>query len=80
MTRLYQVEVTFSGERVSEHTIMAADALTAINLIEARYGPPPEVTYKTIHHENGVKEHVLVVMDWHGYCFLARHVDQGIAT
>ncbi|MBN1221017.1 MAG: hypothetical protein JXM69_19000 [Anaerolineae bacterium] len=65
---------------MSEHTIMAADALTAINLIEARYGPPPEVTYKTIHHENGVKEHVLVVMDWHGYCFLARHVDQGIAT
>ncbi|MBN1994691.1 MAG: hypothetical protein JW953_18470 [Anaerolineae bacterium] len=76
MFRLYQVEVSFSGQKVSEHTIEAPDALSAINLIETQYGEPPEVQYKTIHHENGVKEHVLVVLDWHGYCFLARNISR----
>ena len=72
MTHLYQVEVSFSGQRVSEHTIEASDALSAINLIEAQYGEPPKIQYKTIHHENGAIEHVLIVLDWHGYTFLAR--------
>lgn len=72
MTHVYQVEVSFSGQRVSEHTIEASDAMSAINLIETKYGEPPEVKYKTIHHENGTTEHVLVVSDWHGYSFLAR--------
>jgi hypothetical protein len=72
MTHVYQVEVSFSGQRVSEHIVEASDAMSAINLIETEYGEPPEVKYKTIHHENGTKEHVLVVSDWHGYSFLAR--------
>ena len=50
----------------------AADALAAINLVESTYGEPPEVEYKTIHHEDGTKEIALVVVGWHGYTFLAR--------
>ena len=50
MTHLYQVEVSFSGQRVSEHTVEASDALSAINLIEAAYGEPPEIKYKTIYN------------------------------
>ena len=72
MTHLYQVEVSFSGQRVSEHLVEAADALSAINLIETEYGEPPEIKYKTIYHENGAQEYVLDVSDWHGYSFLAR--------
>ncbi len=72
MTHQYVIEVSRNGETVSEHVVEASDALTAINLIEAEYGEPPTVEYKTIHHESGVKETVLVVMDWHGFCFHAR--------
>jgi hypothetical protein len=32
---------------------------------------------KTIYHENGSIEHVLVVLDWHGYCFHARKKENG---
>ena len=72
MSHRYVIEVSFNGEKVSEHIISASDALAAINSIEAQYGEPPKVEYKTIYHENGSREHVLVVMDWHGYCFHAR--------
>ena len=77
MTYQYVVEVSFNGETVSKHFIEAADALTAINRIEAQYGEPPKITTKTIYHENGSIEHVLVVMDWHGYCFHARKKENG---
>jgi hypothetical protein len=77
MTHAYVVEVSFNGELVSEHFIEAADALSAINRIEAQYGEPPRITTKTIYHENGSIEHVLVVMDWHGYCFHARKKENG---
>jgi hypothetical protein len=72
MSSLYQVEVFVRGEVVSVRTIEALDALAAINLVEADYGEPPEVEYKTIFHEDGTREHVLVVSGWHGYSFLAR--------
>ncbi len=70
----YYVEVTFSGRWVSEHTIEAPDALSAINLVEAQYGPPPQIAYKTIFHEDGSKEYILDASGWHGYSFLARRV------
>jgi hypothetical protein len=68
----YQVQVFFSGQLIAQHIVDAADALSAINLVEANYGEPPEVAYKTIHHEDGTKERILVVSSWHGYSFLAR--------
>jgi hypothetical protein len=74
MTSLYRVEVFASGRFVSEHTVEAANALAAINMVEATYGEPPEVEYKTIHHEDGTKETALVVIGWHGYTFLARDI------
>jgi hypothetical protein len=74
MNHWYRIEVSFSGKWVSEHTIEAPDALTAINLIEAQYGLPAQVEYKTVFHENGSKEHILDVSDWHGYSFLARQI------
>jgi hypothetical protein len=77
MIHQYLVEVSFSGETVSEHFIEAADALSAINQIEAEYGEPPKIATKTIYHENGSVEHVLVVTDWHGYCFHARRRKNG---
>jgi hypothetical protein len=77
MTHQYIVEVSFSGEFVSEHKIEATDALSAINQIELEYGEPPVIVTKTIYHENGSIEHVLVVMDWHGYCFHARKIENG---
>ncbi len=74
MTRWYRIEVSFSGRWVSEHTVEAPDALTAINLIETQYGVSAQVAYKTIFHEDGTKEHILDVSGWHGYSFLARPI------
>ena len=76
MTSLYRVDIMTNGRHVAEYTIEAADALSAINLVEANYGPPPEIEYKTIYHENGSKEHVLVVSGWHGYSFIARQINK----
>jgi hypothetical protein len=78
MTYRYVVEVSSNGVRVSEHYIEAADALSAINRVETEYGEPPKTVTKTIYHENGAIEHVLVVMDWHGYCFHARKKEFGV--
>jgi hypothetical protein len=71
MTR-YRVEVFANGQLITTHQVEAPDALSAINLVEERYGEPPQVAYKIIHHEDGTKERVLVVTSWHGYSFLAR--------
>ena len=49
MTRLYQVEVSMRGQTIAEYTVEALDALTAINLVEAEYGEPPQVGDKTVH-------------------------------
>jgi hypothetical protein len=76
MMASYQIQVFFSGEFIAEHKIEAASALSAINLVEANYGEPPEVAYKTIYHEDGTKERILVVSSWHGYTFLARDIDR----
>ena len=76
MTSLYQVEVFASGRFVAEHTVEAADALAAIELVEARYGEPPELEYKTTQHEDGTWETALVVIGWHGYTFMARKVEK----
>lgn len=72
MTNLYYVQVFVKGEMISERSIEAFDALSAINLVEADYGEPPQVEYKTIHHEDGRKELALVVSNWHGYSFVVR--------
>ena len=74
MTSLYRVEVFVSGSLMAEHTVEAADALAAIDLIEARYGEPPELEHKTTQHEDGTWETALVVIGWHGYTFMARKV------
>jgi hypothetical protein len=80
MTSLYYVEVLARGEIVSEHHIEAPDALSAINVVEAYYGEPPEVEYKTIFHEDGTKEQVLMVSGWHGYSFLARRINSSTSS
>ncbi len=72
MASLYRVEVFIAGRFLSAHTVEAQDALAAINLVEAEYGEPPQVEYKTIHHEDGTKEAALMVTGWHGYSFVAR--------
>ncbi len=74
MSRVYCVEVSRRGEVITEFTVEAPDALAAIDLVEARYGEPPQVEYKTVHHENGTKENLLVINEWHGYSFLAREI------
>jgi hypothetical protein len=73
MTSDYRVEVFATGRLIAEHTVEAADALAAINLVEASYGEPPEVEYRTTHHEDGTRETALVVIGWHGYTFIARN-------
>lgn len=80
MSSLYRVEVFRNGRRVSTYRIEAVDALRAINAVEAHYGDPPQVAYKTIFHEDGTQETVLVVSGWHGYSFLARAVNEGTAA
>jgi hypothetical protein len=72
MTSTYRVDVFSRGHLVAVHTIEASDGLAAINAVEARYGEPPQVEYKTIHHDDGSKETMLVVVGWHGYTFNAR--------
>lgn len=74
MTKLYQVEVFSQGVLIKLHTVEASDALAAINLVEASYGPPPKVEFSTIQLESGKKEHALVVSDWHGFSFVARQL------
>lgn len=74
MARCYRIEVSMRGSVIAEYTVEAPDALAAINQVEAQYGPPPQVEFKTAHPESGIKEHSLLVLDWHGYCFLAREV------
>lgn len=70
----YQIEVFSRGELIHLHTVEAVDALTAINLIEPEYGPPPRIEFATVQLESGKKEHLMVVSDWHGYSFLARKI------
>ncbi len=74
MMMLYQIEVFSRGEFIINHTVEAPDALTAINLVEARYGEPPRMEETTIYLEDGRKEHLLLVTAWHGYSFVARQV------
>ena len=76
MTGSYQVEVFASGRFVAEHTVEAADALAAIELVEAKYGEPPDLEYKTTQHEDGTWETALVVVGWHGYTFMARNINK----
>ena len=74
MANLYRVQVFARGEVISERTVKASDALTAINRVEIGYGEPPQVEYKTVQHEDGRKELALVVSNWHGYTFVARRL------
>jgi hypothetical protein len=74
MTSAFRIEVFVTGQLIAEHTVEAANALAAINLVEASYGEPPEVEYKTTHHEDGTRETALVVSGWHGYTFMARNI------
>jgi len=48
--------------------------LSAINLVEAGYGMPPRIEDAVVELEGGRKEHLLVVLDWHGYSFMARQI------
>lgn len=79
MSSLYRVEVFRNGRRVSTYIIEAVDALRAIDAVEANYGEPPQVAYKTIFHEDGTQETVLMVSGWHGYSFLARAINDAAA-
>ena len=72
MTNWYRVEVFVSGQLVAEHLAAGSDALAAINVVEAHYGTSPKIEETTIQLESGKKEHILVVLDWHGYSFVAR--------
>lgn len=74
MATWYRIEVFSRGEYIINHTVEAPDALTAINLVEARYGEPPRVEETTVYLEDGKKEHLLVVSAWHGYSFVARQI------
>lgn len=74
MVNLYCVQIYVKGEMISERSIEAPDALSAINLVEADYGEPPQVEYKTVQHEDGRRELALVVSNWHGYSFMARRI------
>jgi len=71
----YQVAVYIRGQLVASHTVEAPDGLYAINLVEGQYGEPPQVQYKTVHHEDGSKETALVVVGWHGYSFEVRRIE-----
>lgn len=72
---VYRVDVFSRGEFITNHTVEAADALTAINRVEASYGQPPKVEDLTVYLEDGKKEHLLQVSDWHGFSFEARRVN-----
>lgn len=74
MLRRYRVEVYSRGVFISNHTIEAEGALAAINLVEAQYGQPPKVEETTVYFDDGKKEHMLIVSDWHGYSFEARQL------
>ncbi|MBI1881656.1 MAG: hypothetical protein HYR94_26050 [Chloroflexi bacterium] len=76
---LYQIEIFSQGEFITRQTVEAPDALTAINRVEASYGQPPKMEEITVHLEDGKKEHLLVVSDWHGYSFVARQIKSPLA-
>ncbi len=75
MISQYRVEVFARGHLIAEHLVDAPDGLTAINQVETNYGEPAEVEYKTVYHEDGAKERILIVSSWHGYSFLARRTE-----
>jgi hypothetical protein len=79
MARLYRVEVYSRGVFFSHHLIEAEDALAAINQVETQYGQPPKVEETTIYFDDGKKEHLLIVSDWHGYSFEARQFQPVLA-
>jgi hypothetical protein len=74
MAKFYQVDVFSQGALINRHTVEAADALSAINLIEVEYGPPPKIEDAVVQVESGKKEHLLIIADWHGYSFEARQL------
>jgi hypothetical protein len=71
---IYLVVVRNQGNYIAEHTVEAADALTAINQVEREYGEPPQVEFTTVELEDGHKRHLMLVNNWHGYAFHARPI------
>ena len=71
---LYQIDVKAQGSSVAQHFVEAADALTAINLVESYYGEPVKVETVVVENEDGSLRQKIVVKHWHGYTFDARAV------
>jgi len=72
---LYRIEVKSRGSIVAEHLVVATDALTAINLVESEYGEPLDAELVSVETEEGRRQQMLMVKNWHGYTFDARAVD-----
>jgi hypothetical protein len=71
---LYQIDVKSQGSCVAQHFVEAADALTAINLVESYYGEPVKTETIIVENEDGSLRQKIVVKNWHGYTFDARAV------
>ena len=74
---LYLVRVTQQGTLVALHTVEAANALSAVNLVEPLYGEPVRLERVSIEHETGNRHEVTVVNNWHGFMFQAQAVKAG---
>ncbi len=73
--RRYQVAVSCQGCRVAEYIVIAANALSAINLVENHYSSEPVSVERTcIEDAIGRPHKTVLVRNWHGYSFDAREL------
>ena len=71
---LYLVRVIQQGSLVALHTVEAANALSAISLVEPLYGEPVQLERVSIEDESGNRHEVTVANNWHGFTFQAQAV------
>jgi len=76
--QFYRVEVRTQGTLVTEHVIVAANAINAINLVESEYGEPVQAETTLLENGHGLSCKVVVAKNWHGYTFEARAVSPAL--
>ena len=71
---VYDIEVKQQGSPIAHHIIEAANALTAINLVESYYGEPVRYAVALTEDVHSHMHRIMVANNWHGYTFEARAI------
>ena len=75
ISNMYYVEVRQQGCYVACHLVEAAEALTAINLVEQLYGEPVIIYKNAVEDKDGCPHPFTQTINWHGYTFEAWAVE-----